>query len=422
MTNGGSLIGYLGIYSLASGCPVGTFENTSTGECIEPDEECTQDEYFDELTWSCQPTPYCERDSYLEDYALSRAQCSETGGVFESSCSNFLESYEFKCVDGSKCVFGAENWPSCLGDIDPTAPIDEPPSGFDGGTGNTANPNDPWEKDEPDTVTPTETTDTAVLDAIQNMNRDQNQALGKISSDMNQGFADTNTALNQLNSTSNAIGQSIIDQMNQDYELAKANRDAQNATTGAVLNAGSNIVDAIGTNGALVANAVGNNGDKLDAINGNLGEIKDLLSQGDELCEPTASNNYCENPHGLDLSTSSTIFSEMVGVVSAEYQEQERNLIASTEAQMNNAVSSAARENVEGSLSILTGALPQPGQCTALEFSLPFDKRAVITCEFSNNTKSILSAVFYMFTIYQLINILFATVTPVAGTVPYMRR
>lgn len=393
-------------------CADGSMVNPLTGIC-ESEPQCGDDFELNPDTYECEPVPFCESSEVIDEFAIQSEACNASGGVFQYSCNELFQTADFSCLDKSNCIIGATNWPSCLGDIDPTENIDEPSGSFDSGTADTANPSAPWQKDEPDEVTPEETTDTAVLTAIKNMNRDQNQALGQISTDINQGIADTNTALNQLNLTNQALGQAVVDQMNQDYQLAESQRQSQTATTAAVMNGTSEITSALGLQTSSLTNAINGNGDKLDAINGSLGDIADLLGNDDE-CTPTLENNYCESNHGLNASEAQSLYGGIATAVTGEETSALQNLSNDINSRAGNSptTSTDMENNAAGVLDIVPSLLDSGSGCVDLTLPTMRDDSVVISCEFSANAKAVISLAFYVYTIYTIGTLILSGITP----------
>lgn len=275
------------------GCKAGDSVNPSTGKCEAPP-VCEPPSQLDPDTLECVTLLFCERDSTNEELFSAEQSCAAEGGIFSYECSDFLESLETRCTQSDQCAIGFPNWPACMDDLDPTDDITPPSGGFNPGSGPTANPDGPtFDKPEPDDVTPTDTTDEAVLKAVQNANRDSNEGFKALSTDLNKGFTDTNNALSKLNATNTAIGESVVEQMNQDYEIYQANKDLALQQTGAITAGASNITNALGSQTGALTGALG---DQTDALTGALGELSEKLTDD---CEPSESNNWCQYPHGL---------------------------------------------------------------------------------------------------------------------------
>ncbi|CAH0536855.1 hypothetical protein [Vibrio marisflavi] len=351
--------------------------------------------------------PFCDRRSTQEELAAASEACAVTEGIFSSSCSNENESLSMKCTQPESCVIGDPSWPECMSDFDPTAPFNPPPSDFNPSTGTTVEKGDSYDKQEPDTVTPDATTDTGVLEAIQNLNRDTNAGLSSLDGNLTQGFADVNTALNNLDATNNGIGQSIVDQMNQDYAIYQGQKDLQLQTTGAIQAYGAETTAAVkGTTAAVK--------DNTDAI----GELGDRLeSKLDELtpCEPTEANNYCENPHGLESALVTQIMQEIDNHSAATLDGVETLLVGEATDIATTPLTGEVESNISGVVDSVMALLPDYGSCSPLNFNL--GSRVVsFSCDISATIKTILSFLFYFYTALYLLDVLFSEVTPVPGT------
>lgn len=224
--------------------------NQSTGICESPP-TCGVDEVLNPDTYECEPVPFCDRDSTNDALFEAEQSCAAEGGLFSFQCSNGglfdgPEGLTTKCTQPNECVLGYPNFPECLGDLDPTDPLPDSGGDFNGGSAGTSTPDAPsFDKTEPDAVTPNPETDTALLAAIQNLNRDNNQALVGLNTDLNKGLTNIDNQLSQLNETNNAIGQSIVDQINHDRALFEANKALALQQTGAINKIGSDITGAL---------------------------------------------------------------------------------------------------------------------------------------------------------------------------------
>ncbi|MCL9783237.1 hypothetical protein M9194_17545 [Vibrio sp. S4M6] len=358
--------------------------------------------------------PFCDRRETQDAIAAATEACAQTEGIFSSSCSNENETLTTKCTQPESCVIGDASWPECMSDFDPTTPFNPPSPDFNPGSSTTVEKGDSFEKQEPDAVTPDETTDTGVLAAIQNLNRDTNEGLSSLDGNLTQGFADINTALNSIDTTNHAIGQSIVDQMKQDYDIYQGQKELQLQTTGAIQAYGAQTASAVtGTTAAVNNNT--------DAVNDNteaIGELGDRLeSKLDELkpCEPTEANNYCENPHGLHSGLVMEIMSDIDEHSTATLDGLESLLVGKATDIATTPLTGEVESNISGVVDTVMAVLPDYGSCSALTFN--FGSRAVsFSCDISDTIKTMLSFLFYAYTGLYLLNVLFDEVTPVPGT------
>lgn len=393
--------------------------STTTGKCEAPP-TCGVDEILNPDTYECEPIPFCDRDSTNEQLFQAEQSCAAQGGIFSFQCSNGgvfegPEGLQTKCTQPNECVMGYPNWPDCLGDLDPTDPLPDPDSNFDSGTADPITPDNPsFDKTEPDAVTPTDTTDTAVLEAVQNLNRDTNQGFTALNADMNQGFNDVNNQLNRLNQTNNAIGQSIVDQMNQDYRAHLAQKGLLLQQTGAINNGTSSIVKSIGEQTGTLNDSLTGIGEKLDELNLN---IKDSAP-----CDPNEDPLSCEGEHGLGEPTVGTINTQINHAVEGMFEESEAGMIGAVQGYVDDAGVSSIQTHIDGAIGLAMGALPNISDCTSFSLPTPFGDSIDFGCEFSVKFKAVASFLMYIYTAWTLIDILLTGVTPAAGTVPYMSR
>ena len=397
------------------------------GLCVEPP-VCEPPSELDPDSLECVTRPFCGRDSTNEQIFAAEQSCAAEGGIFSFQCSDFLESLETRCTQSDQCAIGFPNWPACMDDLDPTDDITPPSGGFNPGSGSTANPDGPtFDKPEPDEVTPTDTTDEAVLKAVQNANRDSNEGFKALSTDLNKGFTDTNNALSKLNATNTAIGKSVVEQMNQDYQIYQDNKDLALQQTGAITAGASSITNALGSQTGAVTGALGDQtdaltgalgdqtdaltgalGDQTDALTGALGELSEKLTDD---CEPSEDNHWCQYPHGLGEEYIRETFGQMDnqvdGIVSGGH-----SLIESTlQSFIDNPLNYESELIMNNSTDVLLNALLFNEACSALMFEAD-GKNYSISCEVSQKIKLILSFLFGVYTLMTLTDILFDGITP----------
>lgn len=392
-----------------SSCDLPLEINPLTGKCEEP---C--DGERDPVTGECIDVPYCDRESTNEQLFAAEQACAAEKGIFSFECHNgdqigFPQGLSTKCTQPNECVMGYPNWPECLGDIDPTDPIKPPGGDFGGGSPGTSNPDAPsFDKDEPDSVTPNDTTDTAVLEGIQNLNRDMNQGLSGINNDLNIGFNDVNNQLTQLNATNNAIGQSITDQMNQDYQIHLANKELSLQQTGAIMNGTSSVVGAIGKNSSDIQGSIASQTKaQLEAIN----ELNHTIAEN-ALCDPNVDGRSCEGQHGLDTSTVGAITKQIDDSVNSSYKSVTNELTEATQSLVDTPLTGEVEAQISGSIGDLLGVLPSPGQCVPFSLPSPFGGEVSFSCDFSIQFKALFSFLMYFFTAWTLIDILLTGITP----------
>lgn len=406
------------LFSKPAVCAPPSYINESTGICEEPP-VCTENEKLNPDTLECEEVPFCERDSTNEALFAAEQRCAAEKGVFSFQCDNgdqlgIPQGLTTNCAQPNACVMGLPNWPACLGDLDPTEPPAPPDSSFDSGSPDSITPNNPsFDKTEPDSVAPTDSTDKAVLTAVQNLNRDSNQGFTALNTDLNQGFNDVNNQLNKLNQTNNAVGQQVADQMNQDYQLHLAEKQLSLQQTGAINNAASNIGNLISNQTGTLDGSISGLGSKLDEINENLSKLDN--------CDPETDPYSCEGKHGLDGAITSDIMVQVADVGGAGLDSVEGEVIAAVKGYVNDSGTKGIESHIDSAIGLAMSALPNVSDCTPFKMPTPLGE-VVFDCEFSVRFKVVASFLMYIYTAWTLIDILLTGVTPVSGTVPYMSR
>lgn len=396
-------IGYYGIVKKVASCPSGTSFNPISNKC---ETVCTPPAVLNPATNECFTPPFCERQSTIDELFAAEQSCAEQLGIFTHECSDFLESLETRCTQTDECAIGFPNWPACMEDLDPTDNITPPSGGFNPGSGPTANPDGPtFDKPEPDDVTPTDTTDEAVLEAIQNANRDSNEGFKALSTDLNNGFTSINNSLSNLNATNTAIGESVVEQMNQDYKIFQANKDLSLQQTGAITSGTSRLTGAIGEQTGSLTGAIG---EQTGALTDAIGELASKLP---EQCVPDATNNWCENPHGLDDSYIGDLFYQMDSATNDTIDDSHGLIESFIQDVIDSPLNDQNESIMNNSTAVLLNALGFNESCSPLTFEAN-GKNYSIGCEVSEKIKLILSFLIGMYTLMTLTDILLDGITP----------
>ena len=397
-------IGYYGIVKKVSSCPSGTSFNPISNKC---ETVCTPPAVLNPATNECFTPPFCERQSTIDELFAAEQSCAEEHGIFTHECSDFVESLETRCTQTDECAIGFPNWPDCMGDLDPTDNITPPSGGFNPGSGPTANPDGPtFDKPEPDDVTPTDTTDEAVLEAIQNANRDSNEGFKALSTDLNDGFTSINNSLSNLNATNTAIGEAVVEQMNQDYEIYQANKDLALQQTGAITAGASSVTDALGAQTGALTGALG---EQTGALTDALGELADKLP---EQCDPTEDNNYCQYPHGLGSEFISDTFGQMDNQVDGIISGGESLIESTLQSVIDSPLNDENESIMNNATAVLLNALGFNESCSPLTFEANGNTYS-IDCYVSEKIKLILSFLIGMYTLMTLTDILLDGITPI---------
>ena len=400
----------IGAMTFVSSCPPG--QEMVNGVCEEP-VICEGDGIFNPDTGLCEnPLPFCQQQSTTDAILAADIACDAEGGLFSYECFNETVfspgSLETTCANPSGCIMGNPAWPECLGDIDPTDPFDPPDTGFDPITPEITDPKPPsFEKPEPDDVIPEDTTDKAVLDAIQNMNRDHNAAATALNTDLNAGFSDVNNELKSLNATNLGIGKSVVDQMNQDYLIHLDSKDLALQQTNAIMAGTSGVTGAIDSQTSSMSSG-------FNAILTKMDESKP--------CDPNTDPRSCEGPTGMTSDLVKSLDAQINTSVNSRLDVSEGGIIDAIQTQIDDSQLGPIENIMNDAVDVALGALPKVGDCTPFTMPSPFGGDVSFGCDFSEKFKVIASFLLYIYTLWSLIDILINGVTPVSGTVPYLNR
>ncbi|HFQ5443348.1 TPA: hypothetical protein ACGUPU_004442 [Vibrio vulnificus] len=368
------------IVFLSSGysCPTGQIFNPDTNKCEESPPQCTDDEIYNPETEMCEPK-WCNSSEAIEIMSKMEQECSAQNGLLvDLKCDDLTHNISSQCdlTHKDKCVIGMPSWPACLGDIynptDPTNPLD-PPTDFNP---ETSNPN-------PDPLPPSDS------DSMHH--------------DMNKNFNSLNNTLNSMDKTNREIGKTLVKQMEQDAAIYENNKALAQQIGGDTINAiNSQTQSLLDGNKALV-----------DALSG----LGDRL----EPCDPVNNPKECEGVHGLTEPMIENGMGLMAQTITGRDVENETLFYQKVDETSKNAYAPESKSYLSSMTSDVINALPRSSSCTATSLDTPFGSFS-IGCEFSVRLKEILAYVIYIYTLFTLSEILFNTVTPVPGTVPYSSR
>lgn len=365
-------------FSSFSGCPNGQELNLDTGKCETPPPQCTDDEIYNPETELCEPK-WCNSSEAIEIMSQMEQECSAQNGLLvDLKCDDLTHNISSQCdlTHKDKCVIGMPSWPACLGDIynptDPTNPLD-PPTDFNPETNN---PN-------PDPLPPSDS------DSMHH--------------DMNKNFNTLNNTLNSMDKTNREIGKTLVKQMEQDAAIYENNKALAQQIGGDTINAiNSQTQSLLDGNKALV-----------DALSG----LGDRL----EPCDPVNNPKECEGVHGLTEPMIENGMGLMAQTITGRDVENETLFYQKVDETSKNAYAPESKSYLSSMTSDVINALPRSSSCTATSLDTPFGSFS-LGCEFSVRIKEILAYVIYIYTLFSLSEILFTTVTPVPGTVPYSSR
>lgn len=389
--------------------------------------ECGENQQFNTLTKRCEDIPFCERKSTLDDIRSQRRSCELTSGTFYVNCSDgnsiVSESLETSCsAPPETCKVGSSIWPACLDQIDPSPlPITPPDDKFTPPKGSIIPPDDPYENTPVHQVTPTDSTDTAVLESIKNLNSDQNKALSKISLDLNNSFAKVNNKLMDLNATNDLIGQSIVDQMNQDYKIAEGQRRDSLNQVSAITALGNRLDKIADTQTDELGYKLDTINETLKAANENNGTPSEdgnltLQKIEDKICDPRTDEFNCEGENGkISSEYVAGLVTDLTGSVSQADSTSKDVLIDSVNGLIVDSGTGQVQGVIEGNIDLMFGALPNIGSCSPLSFPSYFGP-VELGCDFSSRFKSIASFILYIYTAWTLISIILSGVTPIPAS------
>ncbi|MGR3098107.1 hypothetical protein [Vibrio vulnificus] len=360
------------------GCPTGQIFNPETNKCEESPPQCTDDEIYNPETEICEPK-WCNSGEAIEIMSQMEQECSAQNGLLVNlKCDDLTHNISSQCdlTHKDKCVIGMPSWPACLGDMynptDPTNPLD-PPTDFNP---ETSNPN-------PDPLPPSDS------DSMHH--------------DMNKNFNSLNNTLNSMDKTNREIGKTLVKQMEQDAAIYENNKALAQQIGGDTINAiNSQTQSLLDGNKALV-----------DALSG----LGDRL----EPCDPVLNPKECEGVHGLTAPMIENGMGLMAQTITGRDVENETLFYQKVDETSKNAYAPESKSYLSSMAGDVLDALPRSTSCTATSLDTPFGSFS-IGCEFSVRLKEILAYVIYIYTLFTLSEILFNTVTPVPGTVPYSSR
>ncbi|WP_105902102.1 hypothetical protein [Vibrio gangliei] len=370
--------------------------------------ECSDGEQYNQFTNQCEAIPFCQLQSTLDQIQTDQNACQLSNGIFHYQCHNGNDivspSLETTCNDGpASCLIGSSNWPECLGDYDPTSPINPPDGGYTSPNDSTeSSPSSGFDKPEPDTVTSNDSTDIAVVQAIQNMNRDNNQALGQINKDINQNSADIKNKLTDIRNSTNAVGQSIVDQMNQDFLIAQQNRLLQLQQNSIIANIGAGISDAVNSGSGSI----------VDAIHSESMAVRDAISSiGESICDPSTDPRNCQGDHELSYGDASNYITDAADAADNASNMAYDNAVSAAQALVNDSGTSEIEAVINSDISSFMNVFPSSASCSP--FAIPTPQGDIsFDCDFSDKAKSLISFILYIYTAWTLFSIVLSGITP----------
>lgn len=376
------------MFGQSSICPPPKEVNPQTGICEDaPAEDFCQSPEWDDIVF--QRAEACAAQ-YPNHFTNVKPSCTDEN------------NYSVKCEKG----FPRPADPDDL--EDPTDPITPPSGDFGGGSSGTANPEIPdFDKPEPDSPTPDSDTDKAVMEAIRNLNRDNNAALKGINTDVNKGFTDINNQLSELNGTNKALGQSVVDQMKQDYQIYQGHKQLMLQQTGTI----TGVTKAVNAQTGVLKSSVDGLGSNIDGLGEKLDGIQQAI--GDSApCDPNSDERSCEGSHGLKASTVGAISNQIDDSVNSSFDAVTTELTDTAQYLIDTPLTGQVEQQISGSIDDLLRVLPSPGSCSPFSIPSPFGGQVSFSCEFSFQFKALFSFLMYIFTAWTLIDILLTGITP----------
>ncbi|ELV8595713.1 hypothetical protein QNE22_003103 [Vibrio fluvialis] len=387
----------------------------------------------DPLPNGCSPHPYLESGGYFCNKDNDGdGKPDLDADIDNDAVCDYDSDGHFSCTGGS--------YDKPFEVTDPTNPIDDTPD-FEGGTGSNPNPIDSATSPNVDDSPAPEGSDQGVIAAVRNLNSNLTQAITTQTNKNVEGFNTVNQQLAELKQTNTQLGQTIVEQMRQDkqiYENTKAL--IQNSTNGIVSNINSSanrikdavkdaedgIVAATKEGAESVKGAVEAGTEQLDGSISGLGDKLDGLLEAvsgaaSTICNPNTDSRSCEGNHGLTQPQVADMFIQMKDELDAQVSAGESNLKNTMQQLVDNPKMIEGHDLIQSLTDDLIGVLPNSNACVDMPLQTPFGTFS-LGCEFSERIKAILAFMFYVYTLYSLVDILFTGFTPVAGTVPYMSR
>ncbi|MBY8098340.1 hypothetical protein KW475_07640 [Vibrio fluvialis] len=387
----------------------------------------------DPLPNGCSPHPYLEDGGYF----CNKDNDGDGNPDAESDIDN-----------DAVCDYDSEGHFSCSGGsydkpfevTDPTTPIDDTPD-FEGGSGSNPNPIDSATSPNVDDSPAPEGSDQGVIAAVRNLNSNLTQAITTQTNKNVEGFNTVNQQLAELKQTNTQLGQTIVEQMRQDKQIYDNTKALiQNSTNGIVSNINSSanrVKDAVkhaedgivkatkdgaeSVKGAVEAGTEQLNG-SINALGDKLDGLADAVSGAiGNICDPNTDSRSCEGNHGLTQPQVADMFNQMKDELDAQVSAGESNIKNTMQQLVDTPKMNEGKDLIERINDELIGVLPSSSECSAQPLQTPFGTFS-IGCEFSVRLKAILSFLFYVYTLYSLVDILLTGFTPVAGTVPYTSR
>lgn len=349
---------------------------------------------------------------------------------------------------------------------DPTNPVPENPPFQGGAGGNPAPPIDLVVPPSIPTDPPYQGNDEGIILAIHETNRNLSNLVSQSTNKNIEGFNALNAQLFNLHKTTDNVGQSIVDLMNQDIKIAENNKllmqQQTTEITKSVNSLSETITNANAQSSEQIVSAIGQASDKqadsLNQLGDSLGEkldglfdestdgIIDAIGQASsgqiaatnqvsesiaglsesiaglefgQPCDPNKDPRSCEGEHGLSTGYIERIYDETIQSAMNIDDQVTSEYLETIAQEANSERFQPLEKEARALVGLFIDLLPASQPCNFDTLQLgKFTFQ--MTCDSVQFLKDILSFVFYLYTVYALMNILLDQVTP--HGVPYMSR
>jgi hypothetical protein len=408
-----------------------TFESCESG--YEPPVEMCSDGFppnvYGYEDYCDRPTPKkCDNGEYVQEGAY----CSVSNGV----CSDYDSCYQYAITNAncssSSSLFSfnyrdPNNWDYSCGDIDPASP-DHPDNG---GNADGNEYNDPQSPEPPISSGNSDPSALAAAIGLElrsdfgNVERAIRDGISSAGSNTDRTIESINSAQSNLNSTLSDIKSSI--------QEANSADNGSSSIVDSVNSASSNISDSINQSSSDISNNIANgSSDIVNSVNGLnnsvssgngiiSSQLSGISSKIDNLkpCDPNLDLHKCEGEHGLDGS----FISSIIDAIQGTFDQERDDAIDTVKGEIEELKSTSSfaetlsRNELTSIWSYFLNIWPSPSACIPLRFGGGSQVWSfTITCEFSDKFKSIFGFLISIYTILQLVDILFTGIRPITKT------
>ena len=357
--------------------------------CDRPNpKQCPDGSYIEESSFCSVGNGVCSDYDSCHQYAQSQANCSSNSSVFEF---NYYDpnNFDFTCSDIA---------------------TDSPDSPDNGGNADGNEYNDPT---SPDSTTVSELDVGSLASAIgAELQDDFGNIERAIRDGINSDSANTDqitTAINNANSELNAS----IDSVRNAIESGSSTNNS-NDIVNSINNASSSLSNTISDSNLNVISSVNQAKDAINVGNAVISSQLSDIAQGIENatpCDPSLDDKACEGVHGLNEG----FISGLLGSIQSVFDEESDTALNSVKSEITDleAISPLGEDMVTGVFDFFTDVIPSPQECIPLSFGNPAQPyHFTVSCEFSDKFKSLFSFILAVYTILQIIKILFVGATP----------